>query len=900
MTEFLVLGPVQIRAGDQHIQLLQPRQHHVLAALLVDLNRPVSWAKLVDRVWGTHPPDTARTAIRAHVSRIRQALRAAGELSGRPGLLVRGGGGYEMRADPVQVDLHQLRGLAERARTVQDDPAVRVALLRQAVALWRGEPLAGLTGDWVGRVRSAWQHERLDVVAAWAAAELELGNPAPVLSALADLAEEHPLVEPVAAVHIRALHAVGRTAEAIDRFMRIRDRLSDELGIAPGAELRRAHQIVVRETPSTRTAAAPERPTVRVHLPFDVHGFVGRRAELTTLDSPAPIAVVRGPAGVGKTALAVHWAHRAAARFLDGRLYLNLRGFDPVEQAVDPAAALRRLLLALDVPARRIPADPDAAAAAYRTALTGRRMLIILDNARDETQVRPLLPGPSGGQVVVTSRDDLAGLVAEGAVPVGLGALSTDEAAQLLGRRLGPDRLVGEWQAVTGIIERCARLPLALTVAAARAASTPQVPLSTLAAELGPARHRRDDLRVVLDHSYRSLSGPARRMFRLLGLHPGTDIAAPAAASLVALPLPETATLLAELTGAALLTEHFPGRYAYHDLLRAYVPDADQRPALIRVLDHYLHTAHAADRRLYPGHDPVTVDPPAAGTTPSTFADDRQATEWFAAERTTVLAAVDRAAASGLDLHAWRLAGTLRTHLARRGLWAELAAVTQTALAAAVRLGDMSMQARTHHQLGSTSTRLHRFTDAERELTLALAQYGTIGDLAGQARAHRHLGHLFERREQPARALDHASRALELYRKAGHRDGEAHALKGIGWHSARLGLHSRALAAFQEALDLFKELGDRPGEATTWDSVGNIHHGLGDDAAAIVDYRRALALFRDLGNRYHEAGTLTHLGDVQAATGDTQAAHDAWRRALTILTDLRHTDATRVRARLAG
>ena len=900
MTEFLVLGPVQIRAGDQHIQLLQPRQHHVLTALLVDLNRPVPWATLVDRVWGTHPPDTARTAIRAHVSRIRQALRTAGELSGRPGLLVRGGGGYEMRADPSQVDLHQLRGLAERARTIKNDATVRVVLLRKAVALWRGEPLAGLTGDWVGRVRSAWQHERLDVVAAWAAAELELGNPAPVLSALVDLAEEHPLVEPIAAAHIRALHAVGRTAEAIDRFMRLRARLSDELGVSPGAELRRAHQILVRETPSIRPAATPAQPAAPLHLPLDVHGFVGRRTEMATLDRSAPLVVIRGPAGVGKTVLAVHWAHRAASRFPDGRLYLNLRGFDPVEGAVDPAAAIRWLLLALDVPARRIPADPDAAAAAYRAELTGRRMLIVLDNARDEAQVRPLLPGPSGCSVVVTSRDDLAGLVTEGAVPVGLGLLSTDEAAQLLGRRLGPDRLVGEWQAVTGIIERCARLPLALTIAAARAAASPQVPLSVLAAELGPARHRRDDLRVVLDHSYRSLSGPARRMFRLLRLHPGTDIAAPAAASLVALPLPETATLLAELTGAALLTEHLPGRYAYHDLLRAYDPDPDHRPALIRVLDHYLHTTHAADRRLHLGRDPVTLDPPSAGTTPGTFAQDRQATEWFTAERATVLAAVERAAASGLDRHAWRLAWTLRTYLGRRGQWAELAAVTRTALAAAVRLGDVTMQARTHHQLGSTLTRLNRFVDAERELTLALDQFGTAGDLAGQASAHRYLGYLFERWQEPARALDHASQALGLYRKAGHRDGEAHALNGVGWHSTRLGMHSRALAAHQEALDLFQELGDRPGEAATWDSVGYIHHGLGDDAVAIVDYRRALALFRDLGNRYNEADTLTHLGDAQAATGDTQAARDAWRQALAILTDLRHTDATRVRARLGG
>jgi len=610
----------------------------------------------------------------------------------------------------------------------------------------------------------------------------------------------------------------------------------------------------------------------------------------------------------------VHWAHRVADRFPDGHLHGNLCGFDPVGPAVDPADAIRRFLFALDVPAHRIPADPDAAAALYRSELAGRRMLIVLDNARDEAQARPLLPGSSGCVTVVTSRATLTGLVAvEGAEPLDLDLLSTDEAAQLLGRRLGSDRLVDEWEAVTAIIERCARLPLALAIAAARAATRPHAPLAALAGELGLARNRLDtlagadpriDLRAVFAHSYEALSEDGQRMFRLLGLHPGADIAAPAAASLAALPLPETASLLAELTGASLLTEHTPGRYTYHDLLREYAAElagrTDLDDALLRVLDHYLHTAHAADRRLYPGRDPLALDPPRPGSVPGSFSDERQAIDWFAAEHPNVLAAVSRAAAARLDRLTWQIAWTLRTYLGRRGHWTELTAVIGIALAAAVRLGDPEMRARSHQQLGSALIRLGRFDDSERELTRGLDEYRTIGDLVGRARTHHHLSYLFEQREQPERSLDHARQALEMYRTAGHRNGEAQALNGVGWYSTQLGDHHHALAACREALEIFEDLADGPGQAVTWDSIGLAHFGLGDHAAAITDYQRALALFRDQGNRYNEADTLTHLGDTLQDTGDQPTAQTAWRQALTILIELRHPDSQQLQARLEG
>ncbi|GAA2605012.1 AfsR/SARP family transcriptional regulator [Paractinoplanes durhamensis] len=919
MTELLLLGPVEIRVAGKPVAPLQPRQHHVLAALVVDANRPVTWPTLVDRVWGTDVPDGARTAMRAHVSRIRVALRVAAELGGRPVRVIRGSGGYQVQAEEDQIDLHRLRRLADRARSTAAG-ADRVRLLREAVGLWRGEPLAGLPGDWAGWVRSAWQHERLDVVAAWALAELEAGNAATVTAALADLTEEHPLVESVAAAYVRALHAAGRTAEALDRYARVSHRLADELGVSPGAELRRAHQSVLHEerpVPPMVSYRAPPPPSGPRQLPLDVRGFVGRHDHLARLDEladdPGAIVLIRGTAGVGKTTLAVHWAHRLTDRFPDGQLYLNLRGFDPAEPPMDPAEAIRRCLLALDVPARRIPAGLDAVAALFRSELAGRRLLIVLDNALDEAQVRPLLPGTPGCLVVVTSRGTLTGLVAaEAAHPVDLGLLSTDEAAQLLSRRLGADRVVNEWQAVTGLIESCARLPLALAIAAARAAARANRPLAALAGKLGRARGRLAaltgadpiaNLRAVLAHSYHALSAPARRLFRLLGLHPGHDIAAPAAAALAALAPAESGTLLAELTGASLLLEHRPGRYTHHDLLRAYAAelaaaDPDHDAARLRVLDHYLHTAYAADRRLYPARDPVSLAAPGPAVRPESFADERAALDWFAAEHATLLAAIDHAAAHGLDAHAWQLVWTVRTVLGRRGLWSELAAVTRTALAAAVRLDDPAVQARAHHQLGTTSVRLGRLDEAEDELNLGLTQYRELGNRTGEARAHHHLSYLFERRQAPERSLAHGRLALELYRQAGHRNGEAHALNSIGWYTAQLGDDREALDSCRRALAIFEELGDEHGQANTLDSLGFVQHRLGAHAEAVDCFRRALTLFRTLGNRFNEADTLTRLGDTHQAAGAPAAAREAWQQAMSILTDLRHPDTGKVRARL--
>jgi hypothetical protein len=459
----------------------------------------------------------------------------------------------------------------------------------------------------------------------------------PVLTDEADLPGEAQLPAEIAALS-RCQYRRLRHRETTADLDRLR------------ADLARADPVLAA---ARRLSPLPESAAVPAQLPRDVAGFAGRGEQLARLDellAPAAgrrpgavvISAVSGTPGLGKTALVVHWAHRVKHRFPDGQLYVNLGGFDPGGRVMAPAEAVRGFLDALGVSAEQIPPSLDAQACLYRSLLDGRRVLIVLDNARDAEQVRPLLPGTPTALVVVTSRNQLTSLVAiDGAHPLMLDLLTEDEARELLACRLGPDRIAAEPEAVQQIIACCARLPLALTIAAARAEQS-GFPLTALAAELDKATGRLDALdagdpvsqvRTVFSWSYTALTPPAARLFRLLGLHPGTDISTAAAASLAAHPPAETRRLLAELTRASLLTEHAPGRYTFHDLLCAYATDlththdpADQcHAALGRIRDHYLHPAHTAARLLPPLDDPVTLTPPSPGVTPEQPSDHEQA-----------------------------------------------------------------------------------------------------------------------------------------------------------------------------------------------------------------------------------------------------------------------------------
>jgi tetratricopeptide (TPR) repeat protein/transcriptional regulator with XRE-family HTH domain len=689
----------------------------------------------------------------------------------------------------------------------------------------------------------------------------------------------------------------------------------------------------------TGVATAPGRP-VPAQLPADVAGFVGRTDQLGRLskllddggrahawgrsdklrgwDRPSTVVIsaIAGTAGVGKTALAVHWARQSLDRFPDGQLYVNLRGFDPGGMAATPGEVVRSFLDALDVPAQRVPKGLDAQTALYRSLLAERRMLVLLDNARDADQVRPLLPGAPGCLVLVTSRNQLTGLIAGvGALPLPLDLLSPDEARDLLAQRLGMDRTAAEPAAVEEIIERCARLPLALAIVAARAATAPESPLTALAAELVHPHDRLDslatgdpgtDARSVFSWSYQQLTQPTARLFRLLGVHPGPDLSVSAAASLAGIASARVRPLLAELVRAHLLAERAPGRYALHDLLRAYAgelaasgePDAD-RQAVHRLLDHYLHSTHRADAAARdPDRDPIELIPPLAGIIVDGFESSDAAAAWFAAEHRVLMAAVRLAVDAGLDRHAWQLVWSMARLIERHQDFRDAVTLHHIALQAALRLDDLAARGYSHRMLGKAHALVGEHDEARVHLEHALEMYRRLDDHTNQAHAHLSLGIALDRQGRYREALRHTEQALVRFQTNGQQVWQANALNAVGWCHARLGDYETALQHCLRALALHQELGYHRGEASAQDSVGVAYHHLGRHADAVAAYQRALALFRDLGIRYDEADVLAHLGDTYQASGDTGAAGDQWRAALAILTDLDHPDAERVRARL--
>jgi tetratricopeptide (TPR) repeat protein len=581
-----------------------------------------------------------------------------------------------------------------------------------------------------------------------------------------------------------------------------------------------------------------------------------------------------------------------------------------------PEEAVRGFLDALGIPPHGIPASLDAQVMLYRSRLAGKEILVVLDNARDAEQVRPLLPGAPGCAVVVTSRNRLTPLVAaEGAHPVNLGVLTPEEARGLLIHRLGPARVAAESGAVEAIMSACARLPLALAIVAARAVMDPDLSLAALASQLADTQDGLDvlsagdpttDVRAVFSWSYRTLSTEAGRLFRLLGLHQGPDVTVSAAASLAALTPAETRPLLAELVGANLIGEAGADRYAFHDLLRAYAgelarhtdPEDQRRADTHRILDHYLHTARTANRLIEPTRDPVPAAPPQPGVTVDELADQRGALAWLTAERVALLAAVDHAAAAGFPTHARQLAETLYLFLDRRGHWHDQVRVQLLAAQVTRGMGDPAGETRAHRNIAAAHIQLGRFDDARAHLQEAIELATRAGDLLACAHAHYNLAYLWEQQQDYTAALSHNRQAMALFQAAGHRQGAARTLSAVGWYQAQLGDHRAARATCEEAISLLQELDDRFGLAGTWDSLGYAHRHLGDPARAIACYQRAVELSRDLDNRYCEATTLTHLGDTHDALGDRDAARDAWQQALTILADLDHRDAEDVRGRL--
>lgn len=909
-----LLGPVEVAIGDLVRPVPGLRRKAVLAMLSLHPGQIVSSDRLIDVVWGEDAPATALNTLQRHISYLRDLL-------GAKDTIVAKAPGYLLDLGDEATDVLTAERLI-RAGKQASDPIRTVEILRAALALWRGRPLADVTAlRWFGEQAERLDNTEHEAMHALVEARLELGEHQPLIPELERLIADRPLDEGLYRLLMIALYRSGRQAASLERFQQLKRVLAEEFGIDPSPPLRELETAILRQEAAldapTRVTVVATAP-IPAQLPLATRAFAPRARELARLDAmladsdrvdSMPVTVVSGTAGAGKTSLTVHWAHQVRRSFPDGQLYVDLRGFGGGAM-VDPAAVLRRFLDAYGVPVHRIPAGLDELAALYRSVLADRRVLVVLDNARDDEQVRPLLPGSLGCAVVVTSRNQLTGLVAfEGAQSITLGLLTDDEARDLLTRRIGADRVAAETAAVQNMITLCARLPLALAIAAASCVTRPDLAVTEVITQLRASVGPFDALQSVFSWSYHALRPGAARLFRLLGLHPGPDFTEPTAASLAGIDAAAVRPLLAELIGANLIQESNPGRYGLHDLLWTYAVDraateesqAERTAANRRLLDHYLHTSVPAAMLLTPHRQPITgLVPPQRGVT-IVAPDSRDgAVAWFTVERTTLQAMVKRAAADGFDAHVWQLAWAAQDFLDRWGHWDDQVLNQLLATDAARRLGLHPAQGHAHISASTTYARLGDYDRAQTQLQQALELFAALGDFGGQAKVQYQLGWLSNRQGRHDQAVRHARQALRLYRAAGQPMMAARTLNSLGWGYALSGDFARARARCELALAHMQRLGDLAFQAGTSDSLGYIHHHLGNHDLAITHYLRALELYRGHDDRYYEADTLDHLGDTYRAAGDADAARAAWEQALEILDQLGHTDASRVRAKLVS
>ena len=931
--QFSVLGPLRAWRGSAELDLGPNQQRAILAMLAVRANQLVTIDDLIELLWDQNPPNSAINVIHRYIGAIRRLLEPelVARSSGR--WLTRQGGAYRLAADEGTSDLIAFRHQVDDARLARAGNRLPAAFerLMGALRLRRGVCGAGL--EIHGRPReyfAAVDREYAAVVAETADVALACGQALHTLPLLRQVAADDPLNESLQARLLLLLAATGQQALALSHYQMVREQLSDELGVDPGAELRAAHDRVLRQELSTAAAggqADPARALVPpAQLPADLPTFTGREAELSQVstmlspDSGSPIAAIcaiDGMAGIGKTTFAIHWAHRAAKHFPDGQLYLNLHGFDSSDSATTPADALGALLHSLGVPSVQIPDGSETRAGLYRSVLAGKRVLIVLDNARDVEQVRPLLPGSPGCLVIATSRNLLAGLaMAEGARLLTLNLPSLPTARETLERRLGVDRVAAEPEAAEEIIQRCGRLPLALAIVAARAAARPTFTLASIVADLRRSQGRLDafgtagvaaDTRTVFSWSYHHLSPQAARLFRLLHLQPATDITAAACASLAGVPPGEAEALVAELASTALVTEHQPGRFTWHDLIRAYATElsersdngVNRREALARLLQHYLFSSYAAHVALEPYREPIApTGPLRPGVTPEQFADDESAMSWFAAERQALEASVRLAAGSDYGFPAWQIALTLHQFYHWQGLFHDWVHTMEIALAAAERDADRPGEGHTLRSLAGALFYLDRFDEAQQCLQRAQAIYTELGYTTELAYLHSGFGVVFTQQGKLRQAVEHHQKALELYQEAGLRRGEAKAIGDLGAAYCELGDDEEAVRYLEPGIALAQEADALSMEGRVRADLGVIHsrHGRGEEA--VEQLEQALSLFRRVGHRAKEADTLLALGDALAMQGQDDAACDTWQQAYLMYLAFRQPQTEEARERL--
>ncbi|MFI5930847.1 AfsR/SARP family transcriptional regulator [Actinoplanes sp. NPDC051494] len=926
---FQLLGPLRVTRGGTELDPGARQPRLVLALLLARAGALVGMRDLAELLWAGDAPASAANVVHRQVGALRRVLE--------PGLAARDAGrfisrrlsGYQLSVTGHDVDLLRFRADVRQARerTRAGDHGRALEDYLSALTLWQGRCATGL--EPAGHTHPAFtgiEAERVRAVRDATDAATRTGEPRRVLPYLLQAAEHHPLDETLQAGLLRAYTADGRRAEAIETFRAVRERLRDQLGVDPGPELRHAYDAARRRAaPTTITAAAtaPVAPGAvyrPAQLPPDQPFFAGRGdlvaragriAGQTGPGGPQVIAI-DGMPGVGKTTLAVRLAHLLAAGYPDGQLYVDLRGFDRQGSVMSPGEALRGFLGALGIAPQDVPAEPHAQAGLFRSALAGKRVLIVLDNCRDSEHVRDLLPGAPGCLVLVTSRNRLTGLLtSSGAHPLPLGLPTAVEAREGLSRRIGAERVGAEPGAVQRIIESCGRLPLALAVVAARAAGSPDVPLERIAGELAAAQGSLDgfdssdpgtDLRVVFSWSYRALSHGAARLFRLMPAHPVRDLSIAAAAALTGVPVRAARALIGELNRAHLIIERQPGRYRTHDLLRAYAIElsaehdtaAERERAAAGAGRFYRASAYAAHRHLlaYPVFEPLTE---AGGADAGlSFAGRTEAMRWFTAEQPVLTELVRSAAADGRAGDAWRLALAMQQHFEHSGRWLDWAATAQVALQGAAIADDLPGQARMHRSLAGAHYFLRRFDKAvfhlERGREL-LTELGLSGELT---RVRINLAMI--RREQGR----HADAIAELagMRRGGAGKQRADALVVMAASSTALGLHDQAGQLARQAMRIFEGYQDLSGIGDAWLVLGRMHHHRGRTDEAVRAWREAAGAYRGAAADAPAADALALIGDVLAEGDDDAAATEVWREALALVPDGRSPVARAIRERV--
>ncbi|MEU4270888.1 BTAD domain-containing putative transcriptional regulator [Streptomyces sp. NPDC026092] len=911
---FTILGPVEAVAPGSDAPGLAPRHRAVLAYLLLHAGVVISTDRLIDAMWGPLPPDSARAQIQTTIAAIRRMLRA----SGADGMLATRPAGYVITPEPGQLDLDEFTGLVAKAPAGSDAPggagdmadsadsADFADQIRAALALWQGEPLAGITAHYAEGARARLTGQRLTAVERLAELELARGRHEDLIDELSVHTAAHPLRERLCCQLMLALHRAGRQTDALEAARTFRATLAEQQGLDPGHAFSKLEQDILRDAPDLRppvTEPPPAKPQGINFLPYDVPDFTGREGELDGLirlwsgnnGGVVTISAIDGMAGVGKTTLAVHLGHRLAEQFPDGQLFVDLQAHTAGQAPLDAGAALELLLGQLGLPAQQIPASVADRAALWRSELAGRRVLAVLDNALGADQVRPLLPGTSRALVLITSRRRLTDL--DGAHALSLDVLPAADAVELFTAIVG-ERAVAEPLAVLDVLQLCGFLPLAVRIAAARLHHRPRWTVAYLADRLRDQRRRLSELATsergvaaAFTLSYEQLTPDQQRMFRLLGLQPGRDISPEAASALADLPLDDAEMLLEDLLDAHVLTQHQLGRYTFHDLLREHAlataaaqESADDRSeALGRLFRHYLHTASAAIDHLYPEGKNRRPRIPAPDTPTWLPRDEAEAITWLNTERANLLATGHYAAEHDRLPHAGQLAATLHRYLLGHAHQADALALGDLALRAARRSGDKAAEARTLIDLGQVHFWWHgAYEQAAEHYRNALDLARETGDQGTAAAALHALGNVSRRRREFDQAHDHSAQALGLFRELGDRVGQARCLTDLGIVHGRRGAYEEAHEHHRQSLDAYREVGSRIGETVVQNNIGLLYRRQGRHDEARRHHHQALELSRKFDFPGDEAESLNALAEAARSMGDLTTAAAEHDTALTL------------------